>query len=342
MMSQEHLQVVISRLKDFVESERISQVNLYWQGGEICLMPLAWVEEMLERFSAAFAGTKVKIRHSLQSNLVPYRKEWSAIIKEHFSSGIGSSLDYPNKYRGYAGYWGEAFNQKWKENFDLAQEEGMRVGVISLLNEDSIALPPEEFLRYYVETMGVKQLQLNLPFSVGNENNDRSRPYYLDPDATGKFLAELYEVWVDETKGWADAISISPFNGLREAFGLGTTNARLSCTWSGNCTEEFFSIGPDCSVSLCDCWVTSMPEFTFGNLLTQGFDELISSKPRHEIRHRMESILTGDCATCDFLAVCFGGCPIRSYGKYEDLTRKDHYCETYKQLFHAVLEQTSK
>ena len=42
---------------------------------------------------------------------------------------------------------------------------------------------------------------------------------------------------------------------------------------------------------------------------------------------------TETCAGCDYLSVCHGGCPVRTYAITGDFYKKDPYCHVYKSLF---------
>ncbi len=44
------------------------------------------------------------------------------------------------------------------------------------------------------------------------------------------------------------------------------------------------------------------------------------------------------CIECDYLALCHGGCPIRTYSMRGNFFEKDPYCHFYKSLF-ACMEE---
>jgi uncharacterized protein len=44
------------------------------------------------------------------------------------------------------------------------------------------------------------------------------------------------------------------------------------------------------------------------------------------------------CADCDYLSVCHGGCPVRTYSITGEFFRKDPYCQVYEELF-STMEQ---
>ena len=92
--------------------------------------------------------------------------------------------------------------------------------------------------------------------------------------------------------------------------------ACLPCIWLQNCTDEFVSIDARGHVAQCDCWVTSYPDYWFGNIFDDvSFTELLQqSKARQLFQARPEVLMQHEsCVECDYLSICHGGCPVRTY-----------------------------
>src|SRR5262249_9040542 len=80
--------------------------------------------------------------------------------------------------------------------------------------------------------------------------------------------------------------------------------------------DEFVSIDARGYVAQCDCWVTSYPDYWFGNIFAESsFTDLLEKSPaRRNFQIRPEKLMIEDsCADCDYLSVCHGGCPVRTY-----------------------------
>jgi uncharacterized protein len=335
VMSLSELQVVIQKVYEYSDTNNIEKVVFYWQGGEVLTLGPAWFERMHEIVSQVFKGSTIRVRHRLQSNLISYNSKWKPIIENIFQNSIGSSLDYPSLYRGFPTVRKDNFNDIWLKYCDRARADDIEVSVISVLNEVSLQIPPKEFLEFYSTRMGISNMQLNFPFDLNSQlGNEKS--FFLDPYDTGKFIVDLFDTWVDESSPWYRKLHINPFCELIDVFSFAPKPSRCNCIWSGNCADTFFSIGPDSSVGLCDCWVTSLPEFSYGNLQSQTLCEISRSKVKKIFGQRIESVMDSDCADCPFLSICFGGCIIRTYGKSGTIENKDPYCEAYKMLFSRV------
>ena len=339
VMSYPELEAVMLKIREYSDLHGIEKITFYWQGGEILTLGLDWFERMDEIVYKLFSSSRIIIRHRLQSNLISYTSEWKPVIEKIFDNSIGSSLDYPNLYRSSSGMCGDRFNEEWLSYCNKVRSDGIDVGVISVLNKESLKIPAEDFLEFYSVTMGISSLQLNFPFdipTVRRVNGNPNKSFYLTQSGLGKFLVDLFDVWIDESLGWHRRISINPFNELIDVFSLAPRSSRCNCIWSGNCADTFFTIGPDSSVGLCDCWVASLPEFSFGNLQTQSLEEISKNDIRQRFRQRIETILESSCADCSFFGVCFGGCIIRAFGKFSTINSKDPYCGAYKALFSRV------
>lgn len=337
VMSVEALQVVIQKVYEYSDTHHIDKVVFYWQGGEVFTLGPSWFEQMDETVSQVFAGSTIRVRHRLQSNLVAYTTKWKPIIEKIFQNAIGSSVDFPSLYRGFPGIRSDQFNDIWLKSCDRARADGIEVSVISVLNKASLEIPPKDFLEFYGNRLGISNMQLNFPFDLHSQSHiGTNSSFFLNPNELGKFLVDLFDTWIDEGSAWYRRLHINPFCELIDVFSFAPRTSRCNCIWSGNCAETFFSIGPDSSVGLCDCWVTSLPEFSFGNLQYQTLDEISCSAVRKRFGERIASIMDSECADCKFLSICFGGCIIRTYGRFGKIESKDPYCEAYKALFSSV------
>jgi sulfatase maturation enzyme AslB (radical SAM superfamily) len=57
---------------------------------------------------------------------------------------------------------------------------------------------------------------------------------------------------------------------------------------------------------------------------------------------RPASDASTDCLECRYLAICHGGCPIRTYTARGTILAKDPYCETYKAIFSHAEELAAR
>jgi radical SAM protein with 4Fe4S-binding SPASM domain len=338
-MSHEQLSAVIDKLLDHMELKAIAKMTIYWQGGEIMILPPAWFERAQELIQAAADKRGKQIEHSLQSNMIGYNKRWNQIIAEMFGGSVGTSMDYPNLYRKAKNKPPEHYTAIWERNVREAREAGIQVGVISIPNKETVRLGAERFYSYFVDELEITDFQVNTSFS-GGELNEAKRESILEMEGLAAFFADLVKIWVE--RGYEKGIKLGPIDQLMSHFrGEGGC---LPCIWRQNCTDEFVSIDARGHVAQCDCWVTSYPDYWFGNIFDDvSFTELMQKSPaRQKFQARPERLMKEEsCVGCDYLSICHGGCPVRTYSITGDFFVKDPYCQVYKAMFSTMEEMAA-
>ena len=304
---------------------------IYWQGGEVMTLPPEYFEEADGIIREIASGRDLRVVHYLQSNMIAYTGKWNPVIAGMFGNSVGTSMDFPNLHRKLKGGGPKEYERLWARNVREAMGAGIEVGVIAIPNERTLDMGAERFYSYFTEESGIKDFQINTPFP-GGATNEVKTGYPLDTRRLGEFLSDLAEIWMD--RGFQHGVKVGPFSALLDYFVHGSKN--LMCIWRDNCANDFVCIDPRGHVAQCDCWVTSYPEFRFGNLLDDGSlaDMLRNSEARRTLQARPGVLIRLEgCLDCDYLALCHGGCPVRAYTVHGDLFRKDPYCELYRMLF---------
>jgi radical SAM protein with 4Fe4S-binding SPASM domain len=129
-------------------------------------------------------------------------------------------------------------------------------------------------------------------------------------------------------------VSVGPFDALIDHFT--GKQARLPCIWKENCSIQFISVDAKGTVAQCDCWVTSYPEYFFGNIFHDAdlTRMLKTSRARRDFVERPKRLVEDeDCLSCRYLLICHGGCPVRTCSALGTMMAKDPYCEVYKAVF---------
>ncbi len=325
------LSVVIQKVMDHMEFVRIETLSIYWQGGEVMTLPPEWLEEANGIIREIANRRKRKVAHYLQSNMIAYTSKWNRVLAGMFGNSVGTSMDFPNLYRKLKNGGPEEYERIWARNVREATEAGIEIGVIAIPGERTLEMGAERFYSHFVDDLGIKDFQINTPFPGGSAN-DVKLGYPLDTGRLSGFLADLAAVWMD--RGFQCGVRVGPFSKLMDYFVHGGKD--LLCIWRDNCVNDFICIGPLGQVAQCDCWLSSYPEFRFGNILAEGSlsDLLRNSEARQRLQARPGVLIRKeDCLDCAYLALCHGGCPVRAYTVYGDVFRKDPYCDLYRRLF---------
>jgi radical SAM protein with 4Fe4S-binding SPASM domain len=271
--------------------------------------------------------------------MIGYNSRWNPIIERMFGNSVGTSMDYPNVYRKLFNGSASDYTRIWKYNVQSALAAGIAVGVIAVPNQGTLDAGAQKFYSYFVDEIGIQSFQVNTPFP-GGEGNQTKRSLGLNVDELGQFLAELADVWLE--RGYNEGVKVGPIDELVKTFTGG--NGCLPCIWQANCADEFISIDARGFVAQCDCWVTSYPEYFFGNIYeSESLGRMLAeSNARRKFIERPAAIIPRDCIECDYLSMCHGGCPVRTYTFSGTMFEKDPYCEVYLAMFRKAEEVAAK
>lgn len=340
VMTLDRFKIILDKVNDYMDRMHMGELTIYWQGGEVLTLEPEWFLRAKEIIDRSSQSSQRSINNELQTNLIGYGKRWNRVFREVFNNQCGSSLDYPNLYRKVSGMSPDQFNELWIRKYREAVSYGIGVGIISLPNEASFKIGARTFYDYYTEELGMGGFQVNAPFPPTTVDGTRPR-LPLDSAAYSDFSRELIDVWME--RGHALGVRLAPFAGILEYFLTGD-KSELLCGMRHDCSREFFSIGPDGSVSQCDCWVSSYPEFHFGNIFEcDRLEDIMNGPVRRLFRDRPVKLMEkGECVDCEYLTICHGGCAIRTYSAAGDLFVKDPYCEMYKAIFQRLEEAAAK
>lgn len=337
----ERVPLLADRLLDHMEARGVVEARVYWQGGEVTLLGPEWFEHANEMMRERAERRGLAFRHELQTNLLVWGPDWRRLVKSMFGGALGTSMDYPNRFRRTRGGSVEAYDTAWRRNVRRALDDGVHVGTIAVAHAGSLEAGGARFYDFFVEEIGLRDLQVNTPFPGGPARGLWPGEPVDVADLT-RFCVELMDHWVERGRG--RGVQLGPFDALIDRFrGRPST---LPCVWQECCADEFLAIAPAGGVALCDCWVASYPEESFGNVFAAAplGVQLETSPARRRSLLRPETIAADErCAACRYLHLCHGGCPVRTHSARGTALARDPYCELYLGLFeraeqHAAAE----
>jgi radical SAM protein with 4Fe4S-binding SPASM domain len=321
---------IMPKIVTYLRHQEVTELKIVWTGGEILTMSPEWLLRANDLCRETAEKSGIRIKNSVQSNLIGYGSRFRQVMSEMFDNDMGSSLDFPNLYRKVAGGTAETFNETWLRRYEEAQEAGIKVGVIAVLNEASLRIGADGFYSYYIDKLGMDAFQVNTPYP-GGPSTPAKQNFPLDSGVLSFFYSELFGLWM--RKGRPEGVSITPFDELIHYFRTGENT--LSCSFRENCADTFIGIDPKGNVSQCEGFTASYPEYIFGNILKyESMADIMNGPVRRQFLERpMRVMKREDCAECDYLALCHGGCPVHTYATTGNLFAKDPDCNSRKTLF---------
>lgn len=129
---------------------------------------------------------------------------------------------------------------------------------------------------------------------AGNAVTSRS----VDPLKYGRFLVAVFNRWVRADVG---SVFVQDFDTALSAF----FGQFPTCVHAPNCGNNF-AMEFNGDVYACDHWVE--PDWKLGNITERGFVDLAATERARQFATKKLD-LDGECRTCPFVKLCFGGCP---------------------------------
>lgn len=297
-------------------------VQFTFQGGEPTVAGLDYFRAFAKEAHET-CPEGVKISFSIQTNGILLDEEWADFfLKERFLVGIsldgekeihdGNRVDPKEK-----GTWSRV-----EKNARMLLKKGVMVNVLCVVTK-ALARRPKTVYESLKKT-GFRYLQFIACLDpIGTERG--SMPWSLTPEAYGKFLCNLFDLWyADWEKG--DYHSIRLFE---DYIHLLLEDGASTCATCGNC-GDYTVVEGDGSLYPCDFFC--FDQWKIGKLGEEN-------EKRDELKQRFMtygSVKPEECLSCRFRPLCNGGCKNDWY-RDEKGAFHNYYCSSFRTLFAYAL-----
>lgn len=281
-------------INDMKKRGRHDGAHILWHGGEPLTLPPDW----FYRAGALLDEEIPDHTESMQTSLIPLRREHLPLFKDRLDSFVGSSVDFSQrKIKGSV----EAYHALWMDKVDMARDAGIRVvaGVVPTRGE----LGREDAIVEWFMSRGFDAFNIDRYNAYGTNFPDR--PSNLEHSY---FLMGLFDALMDvmERRGRA------PLVGAIRAAITGILHGVGGDRWGGTCQSDFIVVEPDGSLNTCP---DKAPFETGFGTVSDGFDEFAKSRFRRKwIRHQNLDHKKSHCFGCENQHFCQSGCPITPNG----------------------------
>ena len=308
-------------IRQLLESHRVPEVTVAWQGGEPTLMKLEFFEhavELVEKYRRP--GQTVK--HTFQTNGLLLDDAWCTFFKQH-DFLVGLSVDGPRElhdtYR---------LDRRGKGTFDLVMK-GWRAlrrhdvdfNILCTVNAAN-QHHGRAVYRFFRDELGAKWVQFipiieratEQTIAIANkgwsEVPGEKRVLYtqtgnlvtertVGSEQYGTFLIDVFEEWVRRDVG---QVYVQLFDVTLEAF----FGRHLLCIHAPTC-----GYGPalehNGDLYSCDHFVE--PKHLLGNIHKTHMLTMVASPEQRRFGQDKRDSLTQQCQTCKVRNWCNGGCP---------------------------------
>jgi len=317
-MSEATLEAYIRQL---LESHRVPQVTVAWQGGEPTLMKVEFFRRAVELVEK-YRKPGQSVQHTFQTNGILLDDEWCAFFKEH-NFLVGISIDGPRELH-------DAYRRDRRQQgtFDRVmqglqhlKQHGVEFNILCTVNAANEKYGRTVY-RFFRDELGAKWIQfipiveraseetLAIANQGWSEQPGRKRLLYTQTgnlvtersvggEQYGRFLVDVFEEWVRRDVG---KVFVQLFDVTLEAF----FGRHLLCIHAPTC-----GYGPalehNGDLYSCDHFVE--PRFLLGNIHKTHMLKLVASPQQRKFGDDKRDTLTPQCQRCEVRALCNGGCP---------------------------------
>ena len=325
-------------IKEYIESQTMSQVLFTWHGGETLMRPLSFYKKALE-LQKKYAGGRT-IENTIQTNGTLLTDEWCAFFKEN-NWLVGVSIDGPQEFHDEfrKNKHGRPSFNKVMQGISLLKKHGVEWNGMAVVN-DFNADYPLDFYNFFKE-IGCQYIQFTPIVERITHHNDGRHlaslsdnkevelaDFTVTPEQWGSFLCTIFDEWVKEDVGkiFIQMFDSTLANWVGEQPGV-CTLAKV-CGHAG--VMEFNG-----DVYSCDHFV--FPEYKLGNIYENSLVEMMYSKRQQDFGNSKYTSLPNQCKNCDYLFACNGECPKNRFAVTEDGEPGLNYlCKGYFQFYSHV------
>jgi uncharacterized protein len=347
-MADELLETYIRQL---IESHRVPEVTIAWQGGEPTLMGLDFFRLSVE-YANKYKKPNQTIQHSMQTNGTKLDDEWCAFFKEH-NFLIGISFDGPpdvhDTYRVNKGGQG-TFDQVMR-GLDYLKKHDAEFNILCTVHAANVDRPVEVY-RFFRDELGAQFIQFIaivervtegiLPIANagwGETTSGEQRPLYVQEgslvtersvtaEGYGRFLIGVFDEWVRRDVG---QVYVQMFD---VALGAWVGQPGAVCVFAPTCGNAL-AIEHNGDLYSCDHFVE--PDYLLGNIKDTHMIELVASEAQRKFGQDKLDTLPRYCRECEVRFACHGGCPKNRFIETPDGESGLNYlCAGYKAFFNHV------
>jgi len=297
-----------------------------WQGGE----PLLAGKEFFRRAVAhqkQFRREGQVVTNGLQTNGTLLDDEWCEwLAAAEFLVGV--SLDGPAQVhdvfrRDKSGR--PTWSRAWA-GVELLKKHRVEFNVLVTLNSAN-APHAGNIYRYFVNR-GVQYLQF-IQILERQAGTDEPTDFSCRPEQLGRWMLDVFEQWAARDVG---RVSVRFIDDALHAIIYGRS---ATCVHSERCAAAYV-LEWNGDLYACDHFVYR--EWKIGSLAQTPLEELLRS-PRLEEFAALKTDLPAACRGCEYLPMCWGGCPKHHRPIGRDAARFNHFCEGYKMFFSRALPE---
>lgn len=298
--------------------------SFIWQGGEPTLMGVDFFRTAVELQKKH--GPRTRIGNALQTNGTLLDGQWAEFFRENdFLVGLSldgdeGAHDTHRRTDDGAGTWQEVRNSA-----RLLLDAGVAVNSVSCITADSATRAADTY--HFLRDLGFSHLQFIPVVEKGDDRN--LAPFSMTPKGYGRFLCDLFDVWLKDFNGGQPSASIRLFDSI--FFTIRGMEAP-ECGMHQTC-GKYLAVEHDGSVYPCDFFVE--PAHRLGSVHEHSLGDIFNARKIRTFGGA-KAMTPSRCKGCEWLALCGGGC-LKDRRNNPRNFRENYFCTSMKMFYsHAV------
>ncbi|MGO9596990.1 MAG: radical SAM protein [Isosphaeraceae bacterium] len=323
------LELVFSRIGNFLHAKPQELLNLIWHGGEPTLLGEDYYRkafEFQERYCCGAA--RGRVRHFVQSNLTRLTQ---GVVDAFLALGIdrvGSSYDPIPGIRGMGPERdSRLYNRLFFKGARLLEKNGMSWGLIYTVNRKSLERPRDIF-NFLTNLNPSSSPAFNKIYGYGEDIHGLN----ISQEEYAQFLGDLFPLWWENQKRYG---AVRPFEYLTSAVRGG--RSKPVCEHSGLCANRWVYIGPTGDSSQCGRG-GDFNAISYGNIRDRSLEQILYDEKRQLIARRNSLLPSTECSGCRLWGLCHGGCPMDALIDRGSFLRKSANCGWLKIFIERYFE----
>ena len=282
-------------IRQYIEASKGPIVSFVWHGGEPSLAGLEFYRSAVE-LQKRYLPEGWSCWNNLQTNGILLDDEWCAFLAEA-GFDVGVSIDgaqtVHDRYR--RDHNGNGTYQFARAAVQQLQGHGIQPDLLCTVTSAAAKAPLAVYKA--LRDLNTKWIQF-IPI-VRRELGEITADSVTDEDY-GEFLCTVFDEWALHDIG---RLNVQLFAETARVWSGGSAGL----CWMAPTCGRVLIVEQDGDVYSCDHFVT--PEYHIGNIETSHLRELVDLPAQRVFGENKRDSLPAQCRSCEWLPVCYGGCP---------------------------------
>lgn len=293
-----------------------------WQGGEPLLAGLDFFEEVVA-LQAKYAPPRTVISNALQTNGTLLSDKWASFLKT-YRFLVGVSLDGPEEMHNArrVDALGRGSFDRVMKGIGHLRRHGVDFNILTVIHKGNVNRAAELMAFYKEENFSHVQFIPCMDFRA--QEPGKAGEYEITAGEYGAFLSEAFDIWYN---GGAPEVSVRFFDNMLSVY----MNEQAELCIHRSACPDTLVLEQNGDAYPCDFFISE--EWKLGNAGVHTLDEMLAHPAYREFK-ALKPCLPEPCRTCEWKALCHGGCPRnRDWSADRMSSKPDYFCAAYQEIY---------